>query len=111
MNPRKKWIAVGAASALGLGITGFGSVAMANAVSSDSLPADVPGIQVGGERTAQIGSAATSTTIDQNRTAVQADSVVTPDSPDSPVTPTAPSPVTPPSPISPDSPASVPSAD
>jgi hypothetical protein len=131
----KKWVAVGAASALGLGITGFGTVAAANAFGIVEQPAaGTPGIAV--DRDDRIGSAATATRVDLGATpgstatpapastaapgsavapqapapAPQAVSAQTPASPVSVQSPASPvsvvSPATPPSPVSPATPPS-----
>lgn len=112
----KNWIAIGAASALGLGVMAAGAVTTANALPlvATATNANVPGITVG-ESTDDIkGNALVFS--------VSSDSIVTPDpssspspsptssidSTPSPVSPvSAASPLTPPSPASPVSPASV----
>lgn len=109
----KNWIAIGAASALGLGVMAAGAVSTASALPliAGATNLEVPGITVPADVK---GSAST---LDFS---VTSDSIVTPDpssspspSPeptpsDSPVSPVSVvSPVTPPSPVSPASVASV----
>lgn len=111
----KNWIAIGAASALGLGVMAAGAVSTASALPliAGSTNLSVPAISVGDD------AKGTASTLDFS---VSSDSIVTPDpssspspSPepaasDSPISPaSAASPLTPPSPVSPASPASVPS--
>lgn len=105
----KNWIAIGAASALSLGVMAAGAVSTANALplvaGATSLP--VPGISLG-ENADMKGNALSF--------AVSSDSIVTPSpstspspSPSSTISPasaSAPSPASPPSPPSPPSPAS-----
>ncbi len=107
----KNWIAIGAASALGLGVMAAGAVSTASALPliAGTTNLQVPGITVTDDVK---GSGAN---LDFS---VSSDSIVSPDptsspSPeptasDSPVSPvSAASPITPPSPVSPASPASV----
>ncbi|KQV26049.1 hypothetical protein ASC54_03685 [Yonghaparkia sp. Root332] len=121
---QKTWIAVGAASALGLGVIAGGAVASANEMALTSDDTRLPGLSTTDD--VSTGSGSADVTFD-----VTSDSIVTPSpattaspvSPISPVTPASvaspvsiPSPVTPaspvsvPSPASPATPASVPSA-
>lgn len=121
----KSWIAIGAASALGLGVMAAGAVTTANALPlvAGVTNLDVPGITVGESDDDSKGNALVF--------AVSSDSIVSPDptsspspsptssvdsspSPVSPVSaasPVTPSPVSPASPASVDSPASVGSSD
>lgn len=122
----KNWIAIGAASALGLGVMAAGAVTTANALPlvANATNANVPGITVGESTDDLKGNALVFS--------VSSDSIVTPDptsslspssspspsptssidSTPSPVSPvSAASPLTPPSPASPVSPASVESVD
>lgn len=105
---KKTWIAVGAASALGLGVIAGGAAATANQMSLTSDDTRVPGLSDLSNGTS--GSA--DVTFD-----VSSDSIVTP-SPATTVSPVSPisaadvsavSPVSVPSPVTPASPVSVPS--
>ena len=114
MDARKKWTAIGAASALGLGLTGFGAITVANADTTDSIPAQVPGLStVTDTNLAQIGSTATSTSIDVATDTVSvvspATAVSAPTAPSAPSAVSTPSPVSPQTPDSPASPVSAPS--
>lgn len=113
----KNWIAIGAASALGLGVMAAGAVSTASALPliAGATNLEVPGITVTDD------VKGTGADLDFS---VSSDSIVSPDptsspSPeptasDSPVSPASvasvASPITPPSPVSPASPASVASA-
>ncbi|WP_139417951.1 hypothetical protein [Agromyces laixinhei] len=94
MRNRTKWIAVGAATTLGLGITGFGSVA---AFADDGTgSSDSVAVTTEPTPSQQIASAATDTTL----------SVATPDSPATAASPAdapdgADTAATPPTPASP----------
>lgn len=101
---KKTWIAVGAASALGLGVIAGGAVASANEMSLTSDDTRVPGLSSTDDVSNGTGSA--DVTFD-----VTSDSIVTPSpattpSPVSPVSAADASVVTPPSPASPESPVS-----
>lgn len=111
----KNWLAIGAASALGLGVMAAGAVSAASALPliAGSTNVEVPGISVTDD------VKGTGADLDFS---VTSDSIVSPEpssspspsptSTASPVSPaSAPSPVTPPSPVSPASPASVASAE
>jgi hypothetical protein len=112
----KNWIAIGAASALGLGVMAAGAVTTANALPlvANATNANVPGITVGESADDTKGNALVFS--------VSSDSILSPDptsspspsptssidSSPSPVSPvSAASPITPPSPASVASPASV----
>ena len=106
----KNWIAIGAASALGLGVMAAGAVSTASALPlvAGVTNLEVPGITVTDD------SKGSASEIDFS---VTTNSVVGPDdtaspNPTSSASPdSSPSPVTPPSPVSPASPASVDSPD
>ncbi len=110
---KKTWIAVGAASALGLGVIAGGAAATANQMSLTSDDTRVPGLSSTDD--VSNGSGSADVTFD-----VSSDSIVTP-SPATTVSPVSPisaadvsavspvSPVSVPSPVTPASPVSVPS--
>lgn len=119
---KKTWIAVSAASALGIGVIAGGAVATANAMELTSDDTRVPGLTNVDDVRGDDSRGSADVTFD-----VTSDSIVTPDpatsaSPVTPATPVSPaevsvvtpptpptpaspvSPVTPPSPVSPASP-------
>ncbi|WP_169077058.1 hypothetical protein [Microcella alkalica] len=117
---KKTWIAVSAASALGIGVIAGGAVATANAMELTSDDTRVPGLTNVDDVRGDDSRGSADVTFD-----VTSDSIVTPDpatsaSPVTPATPATPvtpasvvtpptpaspvSPVTPPSPVSPASP-------
>lgn len=100
---KKTWIAVGAASALGLGVIAGGAVASANEMGLTSDDTRVPGLSNVDDRSGERGSADVTF-------GVTSDSIVTPSpaTSASPITPV--SPVSPVTPVTPASPVSVPSA-
>ncbi|WBU38996.1 hypothetical protein [Homoserinibacter sp. YIM 151385] len=112
----RKWVVVGAASTLGLGLTGFGAISAANAFGAQNSSDDAGVAAItespNGDR---IPSAATSTTIAPTDVATpaatpSAQTANTPNTPNSPQTAASPvspaSPQTPASPVSPQSPQS-----
>ena len=110
----KNWIAIGAASALGLGVMAAGAVTTANALPlvAGATNLSVPGITVGESDDDIKGNALLFSVSSDSIVSPEPTSSPTPspavDSSPSPVSPaSAASPVTPPSPPSPASPASV----
>lgn len=123
----KRWIAVGASSALGVGIIAAGGVALANTMPLTSIDAasNLPAAITTGDdskaldsgRVSVVGSAPStedlsdSADLTEETPSPETTSTLSPVSPASVVTPPSPvsipSPVTPPSPASPVSPASV----
>lgn len=114
----KNWIAIGAASALGLGVMAAGAVTTANALPlvAGATNVDVPGITVGETVDTKGNALLFSVSSDSIMSPSPAStpspvSSASPDSPFSAASISAPSPVSPPSPPSPASPASPASVD
>lgn len=115
----KNWIAIGAASALGLGVMAAGAVSTANALPlvAGATNLSVPGITVGETGDDSKGNAllfSVSSDSIMSPSPTSTPSVASSDSPVSPlsaVSVSAPSPFSPPSPPSPASPASPASVD
>lgn len=108
---KKTWIAVGAASALGLGVIAGGAVATANEMDLTSDDTRLPGLSSTDDVSSGSGSA--DVTFDVTSDSIATPSPATTASPVSPISPATPvspasvgSPVSAPSPASPATPAS-----